>query len=38
MPFIPYIPDDRIPQEEWVPDQDNVLRIHGIHAHVMRLH
>ncbi len=38
MPFIPYIPDDRIPPDEWVPDKDNVLRVHGIHARVMRLH
>jgi len=38
MPFIPYIPDDRIPAEEWVPDKDNVLRVHAIHARVMRLH
>jgi uncharacterized peroxidase-related enzyme len=38
MPFVPYTPDDRIPAEEWVPDKDNVLRIHGIHSRVMRLH
>ena len=38
MAFIPYFrPEDR-PPEERVPDQDNILRIHGVHPRTMRLH
>lgn len=38
MAFIPYLPDERIPGEDRVPDQDNILRIHGVHSRVMRQH
>ena len=38
MAFIPYAPDEQVPAEDRVPDQDNVLRIHGVHSRVMRHH
>ena len=38
MAFIEYVPDDRIPEAERVPDRDNILRIHGVHSRVTRLH
>ena len=38
MAFIPYLPEDAIPPEDRVPDQDNILRIHGVHPRVMRFH
>lgn len=38
MAFIGYIPNDAIPPEDRVPDQDNILRIHGVHPQAMRLH
>ena len=38
MAFIPYLPEDVIPPEDRVPDQDNILRIHGVHPRVMRFH
>ena len=38
MPFIPYLKPEDIPPEDEVPDQDNILRIHGVHSRTMRLH
>ncbi len=38
MAFIEYPPDDRIPERDRVPDSDNILRIHGVHSRVMKLH
>lgn len=38
MAFISYIPEDEIPESNRVADRDNILRIHGVHSHVMRLH
>ena len=38
MAFIPYAPDDQIPEPDQVPDRDHILRVHGIHPRVMRLH
>jgi alkylhydroperoxidase family enzyme len=35
---IRYGKPDEIPPEDRVPDQDNILRIHGVHARLMRLH
>jgi alkylhydroperoxidase family enzyme len=37
MAFIRYVKPDTIPPEDRVPDQDNVLLIHGAHARLMRL-
>jgi alkylhydroperoxidase family enzyme len=38
MAFISYAQPDDIPPEHQVPDQDNILRIHGVHSRAMRLH
>jgi alkylhydroperoxidase family enzyme len=38
MPFILYPKPENIPPEDEVPDQDNILRIHGVHSRTMRLH
>ena len=38
MAHIRYLPLDRIPPEHRVDDTDNILRIHGVHSGVMRLH
>ncbi len=38
MAWIDYLPEDAIPAADRVPDGDNILRIHGVHSRVMRLH
>ena len=38
MAFIRYLSDDELPAGERVPDDDNILRIHGAHPAVMRQH
>lgn len=38
MAFIRYVKPDETSPEDRVPDQDNILRIHGVHARLMRLH
>lgn len=38
MAYIPYLPKEDIPLEHCVDDTDNILRIHGVHSRVMRLH
>ena len=38
MAFIDYVPEDEIPEADRVPDQDNILRVHGIHSRTMRQH
>lgn len=38
MSFIHYPEPDDIPVEDRIPDQDNILRIHGVHSRTMRLH
>ncbi|MCA1561626.1 MAG: carboxymuconolactone decarboxylase family protein [Acidobacteria bacterium] len=38
MAFIRYLSDQELPVEERVPDNDNILRVHGIHPAVMRQH
>ncbi len=35
MAFIDYVD---VAESERVPDQDNILRIHGVHPRTMRLH
>ena len=37
MAFIEYVPEEEIPEEDRVPDQDNILRIHGVHSRVRKL-
>ncbi len=38
MAYIGYVPEDRIPEADKVPDRDNILRIHGLHPRTMRQH
>ena len=38
MAFIRYLPEDEIPPDDRVPDQDNIVRIHGVHSRTMRQH
>jgi uncharacterized peroxidase-related enzyme len=38
MAFINYIAEKMIPPDDRVSDQDNILRIHGVHSRTMRLH
>lgn len=38
MAFIRYVPDGAIPAPDRIPDHDHILRIHGVHSRVMRLH
>jgi alkylhydroperoxidase family enzyme len=38
MAFIDYVDGDAIPREDRVSDDDNIIRIHGVHSRTMRLH
>ena len=38
MAHIPYVPEHQIPLADRVDDTDHILRIHGVHSRVMRLH
>jgi alkylhydroperoxidase family enzyme len=38
MAFVPYVPEDRIADADRVPDRDHILRVHGVHPRIMRLH
>jgi hypothetical protein len=38
MAFIPYLPLEQISEADRVPDQDNIIRIHGVHSRTMRQH
>jgi len=38
MAFIGYVPDSSIRDEDRVPDRDNIIRIHGVHGRMLRLH
>jgi alkylhydroperoxidase family enzyme len=38
MAYIEYVPYDEVPAELQVPDDDNIVQIHGIHAEVLRRH
>ena len=38
MAYREYVPDDEVPAELQVPDDDNIVQIHGIHAEVLRRH
>lgn len=38
MAFIRYVSEDQIPPGDRVPDQDNIVRIHGVHSRTMRQH
>lgn len=38
MAFIDYPDPAGIPEEDRVADDDNIIRIHGVHSRVIRLH
>jgi alkylhydroperoxidase family enzyme len=38
MAFISYVQDSEIPERDRVADDDNIIRIHGVHSRVMRHH
>jgi hypothetical protein len=38
MAFISYVQDSDIPERDRVSDDDNIIRIHGVHSRVMRHH
>ena len=38
MAFIPYVPEDEVPEAFRVPDRDHILAAHGVHPRVMRHH
>lgn len=38
MAFIAYRPEEQIPEDDRVPDTDNIIQIHGVHSRVMRHH
>lgn len=38
MAYIDYIAEEMIPPDNRIPDQDNILRIHGVHSRTMRQH
>ena len=38
MAFIEYPDPERIPARDRVSDDDNIIRIHGVHSRVTRLH
>lgn len=38
MAFIEYPDSEGIPEEDRVADDDNIIRIHGVHSRVIRLH
>ena len=38
MAFIDYLPADQISETDRVDDNDNILRIHGVHSRVIKLH
>jgi len=38
MAYIDYPEPDEIPEEHRVADDDNIIRIHGVHSRTIRLH
>ena len=38
MAFINYVSSSQIPEHDRVPDEDNILRVHGVHSRVLKLH
>ena len=38
MAYIPYVPEEQIPDEDRVDDTDHILRISGVHSRVMKTH
>lgn len=38
MAYIRYVDPEEIPAEDQVADDDNIIRIHGVHSRTIRLH
>jgi len=38
MAFIPYLPQEQIPAADRVPEDDNIIQVHGVHSRTMRQH
>ena len=38
MAYIDYLDSEQIPEADRVDDNDNIIRIHGIHSRTIRLH
>lgn len=38
MAFIDYLPEEAIPEAHRVQDNDNIIRIHGVHSRVIKRH
>lgn len=38
MAFIDYLPEEQITEDDRVPDDDNIIQIHGVHSRTMRQH
>ena len=38
MAYIPYLPEDEIPEDDRVPDDDHILRVHSVSPAAMRQH
>lgn len=38
MAFIEYVPYEEVPEDHQVPDQDNIIQIHGVHSETIRHH
>lgn len=38
MAFIDYLPPEQIAEDDRVPDDDNIIQIHGVHSRTMRQH
>lgn len=38
MAYIDYVDPERIPEADRVGDDDNIIRIHGVHSRVLRQH
>jgi alkylhydroperoxidase family enzyme len=38
MAFIPYVPEDEVHTTDRVPEDDHILRVHGVHSATMRHH
>lgn len=38
MAYIRLVADDRIQREDHIADRDEILRVHGVHSRIMRLH
>jgi alkylhydroperoxidase family enzyme len=38
MAFIDYLSPEEILEDDHVPDNDNIIQIHGVHSRIMRQH